>query len=185
MRTTKPEPGHKSTRIYLHRLAIAAEPGVGDGHYLHRDGARLRLPRRGARLVQPPRPGVAAVDYDGGGVLHRDAGGRLGALRQAEDIQHRPGLAVHWPNLRRRARRQWPPSAWTAKAPGATTCLSSSSGAASNTCICAPTTASSEARASIGRYFDFYNRRLRPHASLDGNTPDQAYFNPLPIRMAA
>ena len=29
----------------------AAEPGVGDGHYLHRDGARLRLPRRGDRLV--------------------------------------------------------------------------------------------------------------------------------------
>ena len=42
----------------------------------------------------------------------------------------------------------------------------------------------SEARASIGRYFDFYNGRL-PHASLDGNTPDKAYFNPLPIRMAA
>jgi putative transposase len=42
----------------------------------------------------------------------------------------------------------------------------------------------SEARASIGRYFDCYNGR-RPHASLDGNTPDQAYFNPLPIRMAA
>ena len=42
----------------------------------------------------------------------------------------------------------------------------------------------SEARASIGRYFDFYNGR-RPHASLDGNTPDQAYFNLLPIRMAA
>ena len=82
-------------------------PHVGDGHYLHRDGARLRLSRRGARLVQPPRPGVAAVDYDGGGVLHRDAGGRLGALRQAGDIQHRPGLAVHWPNLHRRARRQW------------------------------------------------------------------------------
>ena len=65
------------------------------------------LPRRGARLVQPPRTVVAAVDYDGGGVLHRDAGGRLGALRQAGDIQHRPGLAVHWPNLHRRARRQW------------------------------------------------------------------------------
>ena len=40
----------------------AAQPGVGDGHYLHPDGARLRLSRRGARLVQPPRPGVAAVD---------------------------------------------------------------------------------------------------------------------------
>jgi len=41
-----------------------------------------------------------------------------------------------------------------------------------------------EARASIGRYFEFYNGR-RPHASLDGKTPDQAYFNPLPLRMAA
>ena len=42
----------------------------------------------------------------------------------------------------------------------------------------------SEARASIGRYLDFYNRR-RPHSSLDGATPDQAYFNPLPFRVAA
>ena len=42
----------------------------------------------------------------------------------------------------------------------------------------------SEARESIGRYLDFYNRR-RPHSSLDGKTPDRAYFEPLPIRMAA
>ena len=42
----------------------------------------------------------------------------------------------------------------------------------------------SEARASIGCYLNFYNRR-RPHSSLDGATPDHAYFNPLPIRMAA
>jgi putative transposase len=34
----------------------------------------------------------------------------------------------------------------------------------------------SEARASIGRYLDFYNRR-RPHSSLDRQTPDEAYFN--------
>jgi putative transposase len=33
-----------------------------------------------------------------------------------------------------------------------------------------------EARASIGRYLGFYNSR-RPHSSLDGKTPDQAYFN--------
>jgi putative transposase len=32
-----------------------------------------------------------------------------------------------------------------------------------------------EARASIGRYLDCYNRR-RPHSSLDGVTPDQAYY---------
>ena len=41
-----------------------------------------------------------------------------------------------------------------------------------------------EARASIGAISDFYNGR-RPHSSLDGATPDEAYFNPLPIRMAA
>ena len=43
----------------------------------------------------------------------------------------------------------------------------------------------SEARASIGRYLGFYNTR-RPHSSLDGKTPDQAYFNPLlPVPVAA
>jgi putative transposase len=42
----------------------------------------------------------------------------------------------------------------------------------------------SEARASIGRYLSFYNGR-RPHSSLDDATPDHAYFNPLPIRLAA
>ena len=42
----------------------------------------------------------------------------------------------------------------------------------------------SEARTSIGRYLDFYNGR-RPHSSLDGMTPDQAYFTPLPLRLAA
>ena len=44
-----------------------------------------------------------------------------------------------------------------------------------------------EARCSIGRYLDFYNRR-RPHSSLDGMTPDQAYYGAHslpPVRLAA
>jgi putative transposase len=41
-----------------------------------------------------------------------------------------------------------------------------------------------EARASLGRYLDFYNS-LRPHSSLDRKTPDEAYFNPPAIAMAA
>jgi putative transposase len=43
----------------------------------------------------------------------------------------------------------------------------------------------SEARASIGRYIDFYNGK-RPHSSLGGRTPDQAYANlATPIPAAA
>jgi putative transposase len=42
----------------------------------------------------------------------------------------------------------------------------------------------SEARTSIGRYLNFYNGR-RPHSSLDRRTPDQAYFNQPPFRLAA
>jgi putative transposase len=34
----------------------------------------------------------------------------------------------------------------------------------------------SAARQALNRYFDFYNRR-RPHSTLDGKTPDMAYFN--------
>ena len=32
------------------------------------------------------------------------------------------------------------------------------------------------ARKALSKYFDFYNRR-RPHSTLDGKTPDTAYFN--------
>jgi putative transposase len=42
-----------------------------------------------------------------------------------------------------------------------------------------------EARISIGRCLAFYNGR-RPHSSLGGHTPDQAYITPLqPIPAAA
>lgn len=42
----------------------------------------------------------------------------------------------------------------------------------------------SEARASIGRYFEFYNSK-RPHSSLGSRTPDQMYFDNLPLPVAA
>ncbi len=41
-----------------------------------------------------------------------------------------------------------------------------------------------EARTWLGRYLNFYNTK-RPHSSLDARTPDQAYFNHLPQRIAA
>ena len=43
----------------------------------------------------------------------------------------------------------------------------------------------SKARRGLRRYLAFYNRQ-RPHSSLGGQTPDQAYFNqPKPTQAAA
>jgi putative transposase len=41
-----------------------------------------------------------------------------------------------------------------------------------------------QARASLGRYLDFYNRK-RPHSRLAGRTPDRAYFDHQPLLAAA
>jgi putative transposase len=41
-----------------------------------------------------------------------------------------------------------------------------------------------EARGSIGRYLDFFNRQ-RPHSSLDRRTPDEAYFGSHALTLAA
>src|SRR5579863_10585704 len=42
----------------------------------------------------------------------------------------------------------------------------------------------SAAKAGLGRYITFYNTR-RPHASLDRRTPDEVYFESLPLARAA
>ena len=42
----------------------------------------------------------------------------------------------------------------------------------------------SEAKVGIGRYIQFYNAR-RPHSRLDRMTPDQFYFNALPMSQTA
>jgi len=42
----------------------------------------------------------------------------------------------------------------------------------------------SDARASIGRYLDFYNTK-RPHSSLDRHTPNEVYFNLVPGGVSA
>jgi putative transposase len=41
-----------------------------------------------------------------------------------------------------------------------------------------------QAKQGLERYFSFYNQR-RPHSSLDGQTPDQVYFNLLSFQPAA
>jgi putative transposase len=41
-----------------------------------------------------------------------------------------------------------------------------------------------DAKSGLQRYLEFYNQR-RPHSTLDGVPPDQVYFNPLPVILAA
>ena len=38
--------------------------------------------------------------------------------------------------------------------------------------------------AGLGRYLTLYNSR-RAHSSLDDRTPDEAYFTPVPLAIAA
>ena len=123
----------------------AAEPGVGDGHHLHPDGARLRLSGRRARLVQPSRAVVALSITMEAAFCVETLEDALGSSRQAGHLQHRSGLAVHRRGLHRRARQQRHcDQHGRQRALGGTTCSSSGCGAASNTrrCICGPTTAS-------------------------------------------
>jgi putative transposase len=42
----------------------------------------------------------------------------------------------------------------------------------------------SRAKASLARYFHFYNER-RPHSALDRHTPDEAYFHVTALPKAA
>ena len=187
-RTTKPEAGPQNLPILAARDGDhAAEPGVGDGHHLHPDGARLRLSGRRARLVQPPRAVVAAVDHNGSGVLRRDAGGRSGASRQAGHLQHGPGLA----SSRARHSPACSPttalrSAWTARAPGGTTCSSSGCGAASNTrrCTCGPTTASARPALRSAATWTSTTAADRTRA-LTARHPIKPTSTQLPLRLAA
>lgn len=110
----------------------------------------------------------------------------LGASRQAGDIQHRSGFTVHRRGLHRRTCRQ-----------GIAISVDGKGAWRDNVFVerlwrsvkyeevyLRAYDSVSDARASIGRYLDFYNGR-RPRSGLVGGTPDQAYFNPLPIRTAA
>src|SRR5262249_25700829 len=163
-----------------------AEPGGGDGPPLRAHGARLHLSRRRHGLVQPPGSVVARVDHDGGGILRRGVGRGAGPSWQSSNLQHGPGQPVHVSLLPdvlvehqiaismdgRGSRRHnlfldrfWP------------------SAKSEEVCLRAYDSVD-EARASLSRYIPFYNGH-RPHSSLDGRTPDQAYFNSLPFRAAA
>ena len=107
-RTTKPEPGHKIYPYLLRGLAITRPNQVWA-----MDITYIPMARGFVYLA-------VVLDWFSRRVLSwrlsitmeaafcvetlEDALARYG---KPDDIQHRPGLAVHWPSLHRRARRQW------------------------------------------------------------------------------
>ena len=177
--TSKPAPGHK---IYPYLLRGAgdrpAQPGLGHGHHLHPDGAgfvylaavvdwftrrvlawRLSITLEAAFCIEAWR---RPCPHGRPEIFNTDQGSQFtGRLHK---VLAEPGLR----------------SAWTARAPGATTSSSSGSGGRSNT---RRSTARLRQRArspGLDRPLSPLLQRRRPHSSLDGQTPDQAYFNQLP-----
>lgn len=102
-----PSPEYLQTSAWSQNLSLSlakagrhpTQPGLGNGHNLCSDGSRLRLSLRRRGLVQPAGSFVAAVNHDGGGLLHRSSRGSAGPLWQTRHIQHRPRLAVHLDGL--------------------------------------------------------------------------------------
>ena len=122
----------------------AAEPGVGDGHHLHPDGARLRLSGCRAdwfsRRVLSWRVSItmeAAFCVEAlEDALARHSKPEVFNTTRVRSSRARPSPACSPTTVLR--------SVWTAKGLGGITSSSSGYGAASNTrrCICGPTTAS-------------------------------------------
>ena len=154
---------------------VPAEPGVGDGHHLHPDGARLRLSGRCARLVQPSRAVVGRIDHHGGidsasrrwrmllarhgkpEIFNTDQGSQFTGSTFTGVLAGN-GIAISMDGK----------GAWR------TTCSSSVYGAASNTrkCICGPT------KAIRGSHFD----RPLPGVSIMARVHTRALTAPRPIK---
>ncbi|WP_439371780.1 IS3 family transposase [Bradyrhizobium sp. DASA03120] len=184
-RTTKPEPGHKIYPYLLRGMEITRpnQVWVMDITYIPMARGFVYLAvvlDWFSRLVLSWRVSITME------AAFCVAGGRSRSPRQAGRLQHRPGsqftgaaftgvLASHGIAISMDGRGAWRENVFVERL--------WRSVKYEEVYLRAYDTVS-DARASIGRYLDFYNGR-RPHSSLDGGTPDQAYFNSLPLRMAA
>lgn len=79
-----------SPRSYNHQ----DESGLEQRHYLHSTASRAHLPGSDHGLVQPLRPGLGSIAYDGIEVLPRDPGLGL-AASAARDFRFGPGSTVY------------------------------------------------------------------------------------------
>ena len=133
--TSKPAPGHKIYPYLLRKMQVVRpDPGLGHGHYVHPDGARLRLSRRRGRLVQPPGSQSSGVDHHGS----RTSASRLWKKLSPAMADQRSSTRIKARSSPARPSRMFfskpaSLSAWTARAHGATMSSSSGFGDPSNT----------------------------------------------------
>ncbi len=155
-------------------------------HHLHSDAAWLRLSRGGRRCVQPTGPGPSRLDHNGGGLLRRSGPGGVGEARQARDFQHgsgQPFTSLEFTDVLLDAKiaismdgkGAWRDNVFVERLWRTVKYEEVYLRAYDSV---------SEARASIAKYLAFYNQG-RPHSSLDGRTPDEAYFGTQAMVMAA
>src|SRR5215813_7756232 len=179
-----PRPATGSIRICCVALRSIGRTRCGRWTSPTAHGARLHLSRRRHGLVQPPGSVVACVDHDGGGILRRGVGGGAGPSWQSSNLQHGPGqpvrsftdvLVEHQIAISMDGRGSWRENVFLERFWRSVKYEEVYLRAYDSV---------DEARASLSRYIHFYNSH-RPHSSLDGRTPDQAYFNSLPFRAAA
>ncbi len=78
-----------------------AQPCLEHRYYLRSDAWRLSLSGGGDGLVQPLRPQLGTLQYDGGRLLPSGAGGRI-RFRPARNLELRSRLAVHLGQTARR-----------------------------------------------------------------------------------
>jgi putative transposase len=186
-RTTKPEPGHKVHPYLLRGLTVERPNQVWAMDITYIPMARgfvyLAVVLDWASACSSARGGCRSP------WRRRSASRswRMPWLATASRTSSTPTRAASSPGRPSPARWRATASrsAWMARAPGAITCLSSGYGTAQ---IRGGVSARLRQRWRGTRFdrphLDFYNTR-RPHQSLDGMTPDQAYFTPLPVRSAA
>jgi putative transposase len=170
-------PDTRSTLPSARRFDLPAQSCLGDGHQLHPNAARVRVSGGGRRRGQSPRACTSHIDHDGGDVLRRGNGEALARYGEPEIFNTDQGsqfTSLEFTSVLNRA--------------GVAISMDGKGAWRDNVLVerlwrtikyeevyLKAYDSVPEARASIARYLTFYNSG-RPHSSLDGRTPDEAYF---------
>ena len=167
-----------SIRICSECADRSAEPGVVRRHHLHPDATRIPVSGGNHGLGDAYGAVLAPVEHAGQRLLYGGPGGGSGPVRQAEDLQYRPGVPIHQPGTSPRySNKPRYGYRWTARAGGWTTSSSRRLWRSLKyECVYLHDFQDgAQARQTIGTWLRYYNEE-RPHSShLHDRTPMEEY----------